>query len=230
VVGVGFGLEAGVVRATVVAGVAKASPIGLGVGVATKTGATDVAGLGAVTGVTAATEGVGVGITEVDPDPQKRIAPKIAKTIIKTPPKSARTISLRLGGGAGDGEGGSADGIGVTGDDTGTLAGRPAAAMFSLSARQNSAQLGKPPVNWAPAHARRSVWLPSSLSSGRGVYLLGSFRPVSEGKSCPLSNFVNEAAEKPDGFRAANSCLGLGHRQHPAGGNQRLSAPFGPAA
>jgi hypothetical protein len=160
---------AGVARATVVAGVAKASPNWLGVGVATTTGATDVAGLGVVTGVTAATEGVGVGTTEVDPDPPKRIAPKIAKAIIKTPPKIAPTISLRLRGGAGGG--GSAGGVGVTGDDTGTLAGRPAPAMFSLSARQNSAQLGNPAVDWAPTQARWSVWLPSSLSSGRGLYL-----------------------------------------------------------
>jgi hypothetical protein len=49
--------------------------------------------------VTVATEGVGVGITEVDPDPPKRITPKIAKAIIKTPSKIAQTIRLRFGGG-----------------------------------------------------------------------------------------------------------------------------------
>src|ERR1700732_5600251 len=95
-----------------------------------------------VRGVTAATEGAGMGVTtEVDPGPPKRIAPKIARAMINTPPTIAPIISLRFGGSAGGGGGGRAEG-GVAGGDTGTLAGRPAAPIFSLSARQNSVQLG----------------------------------------------------------------------------------------
>ena len=125
---------------------------GAGVGLATATGLDDAVGTGV--GVAIATEGVGVtrtsgvgvavmlategmGVTtEVVPDPPKRIVQKIASAIVKAPPKIAQTISLRFGGGASCACG-RTDG-GVACGDTGILFGRPAAAMFSFSAFQNS--------------------------------------------------------------------------------------------
>ena len=90
-----------------------------------------------VAAVAIATEGVGA-TAEVAPDPPKRIAPKIARSMITAPPTIAPIINLRFGGGPAAGGGGNADGVEAAGDDIDTLVGRPAAVMFSLSAFQNA--------------------------------------------------------------------------------------------
>ncbi len=124
------------VGVTTTTGLDDAVGAGIGVAIVTEDGGV-VSATGAGVGVAIATEGVGA-TAEVAPDPPKRIAPKIARSMITAPPTIAPIINLRFGGGPAAGGGGNADGVEAAGDDIDTLVGRPAAVMFSLSAFQNA--------------------------------------------------------------------------------------------